>query len=150
MWRGFSHKYGRNVKSPARQNHEVAKDAGRISAERRNLGAQHPSLTPRCSAHSLCFQRQIPHHSARPNSGFNPELTLTGELKQDFTLMMLLRRGAAFTDSRRKVSVSWAAAGTMTPLRRPRDALGGMKSGAASLHSPSAHASRSDMTRSGI
>lgn len=63
-----------------------------------------------------------------------------------FTLMMLLRRGAAFTDSRRMVSVSWPPTGRMTPLRRPRDALGGTKSGAPSLQSPSPHPSRSDMS----
>lgn len=76
--------------------------------------------------------------------------TIVKAFREDFTLMMLLRRGAAFTDSRRKVSVSWPPAGRMTPLRRPRDALGGMESGAASPHSPSADASRSDMMRSGI
>lgn len=63
-----------------------------------------------------------------------------------FTLMILLRRGAAFTDSRRIVSVSWPPPGRMTPLRRPRDALGGMHSGAPSLHSPSPYPSRSDMS----
>ncbi|KAM7407017.1 hypothetical protein PAMA_002975 [Pampus argenteus] len=34
----------------------------------------------------------------------------------------------------------------MTPLRRPRDTLGGMQSGAPSLHSPSPYPSRSDMS----
>lgn len=63
-----------------------------------------------------------------------------------FTLMILLRRGAAFTESRRTVSVSWPPPGRMTPLRRPRDALGGMQSGAPSLHSPSPYPSRSDMS----
>lgn len=38
-----------------------------------------------------------------------------------------------------------AATGRMTPLRRPRDALGGMNSGAPSLQSPSSFPSRSDM-----
>lgn len=59
------------------------------------------------------------------------------------TLMMLLRRGAAFTDSRRTVSESWPPPGRMTPLRRPRDVLGGMQSGAPS---PSPYPSRSDMS----
>ena len=64
-----------------------------------------------------------------------------------FTLMMLLRRGAALTDSRRMVSVSWPPPpGRTTPLRRPRDALGGMKSGAASPHSASPYPSLSDMS----
>lgn len=64
--------------------------------------------------------------------------------------MMLLRRGAAFTDSSRMVSESWPPPppppGRMTPLRRPRDTLGGMKSGAPSPYSPSPHPSRSDMS----
>lgn len=42
--------------------------------------------------------------------------------------------------------MSWPPPGRMTPLRRPRDALGGMHSGAPSLHSPSPHPSRSDMS----
>lgn len=66
------------------------------------------------------------------------------------TLMMLLRRGAAFTVSGRMVSVSWPLLGRMTTLRRPREALGGMPSGSLSLHSPSPYPSSSDMTMSGI
>lgn len=68
--------------------------------------------------------------SGRPNGIFIPMLIFRKQqlkhFQDAFTLMMLLRRGAAFTDSWRKVSVSWPAAGRMTPLRRPRDALGGM------------------------
>lgn len=65
------------------------------------------------------------------------------------TLMMLLRRGAAFTESSRTASVSWPPPGRMTPLRRPRDTLGGMKSGAPSPLSPSPFPSRSDMSARG-
>lgn len=52
------------------------------------------------------------------------------------TFMMLLRLGAAFTASNRMVSESGPpppTPGRMTPLRRPRDTLGGMQSAGPSV-----------------
>lgn len=88
----------------------------------------------------------FPLHSYIPLRGGSHRPNGTTPGWDFFTLMMLLRRGAAFTESRRMVSVSWPPPGRMTPLRRPRDALGGMQSGAPSLHSPSPYPSRSDMS----
>lgn len=75
--------------------------------------------------------------TTRSSTNYITKLLTTYRCVSAITLMMLLLLGAAFTDSRRAVS-SRSTSGTLSPLRRPdRIALGGMKSGAPSPHTPS-------------
>jgi len=72
------------------------------------------------------------------------KLMTTHRYVSAITLMMLLLLGAIFTDSSaiftdsRRAASSRSTSGMVTPLRRDdRIALGGMKSGAPSPHTPS-------------
>lgn len=76
---------------------------------------------------------------------FKPVETTTVSQILMFTLIILLRRGAAFTISIRTASESWLPPERMTPLRRLRDTLGWMQSGVSSWLSPSSYPSGSAM-----